>query len=58
MDYVIQPADVLVEDVTVQEEQGTERLVLGRGADVALNRQGREKLCDLILPISRGWRLL
>jgi len=37
-DNIVEPAEVKVEDVSVQQEPGAQGLVLGRGADVPLDR--------------------
>jgi hypothetical protein len=48
-DNILQPAQVLAEDVAVQKEQRIERLILCRCAHLLVNRQRREKPSDLVL---------
>ncbi len=45
--YGVEPAQVDIEYLCIEEEQGIERLVLGAGRDVFLDRQVGEKLLDL-----------
>jgi hypothetical protein len=40
--------------VLIQEEKGGDRLILGRGRDVLLDRQMGEKRCDLF-PTQQLW---
>ena len=49
MDEVVQPRQRLAQDGLVQEEEGAQCLVLGRGSQVRIHSQGRQKLGDLDL---------
>ena len=46
----VQGLEVPAEDSAVEEDQCTERLILGRGADVLVDGQVREKAPDLVAP--------
>ena len=46
-DHVLQPGQVLVQDVTVEEQEGVQRLVLGGRGHLALDGQGSEEARDL-----------
>jgi hypothetical protein len=39
--HVVQPANVLLEDLLIQKQNGAESLALSRGGDVAFDRQMR-----------------
>jgi hypothetical protein len=39
-----------LEHIAVEEKEGAERLILGRGGDAAVRGQVREELADLIRP--------
>jgi hypothetical protein len=45
-----------LQDLLVEKQQRRERLVLGRGADVAIDGQVGQEPVDLGGPISAGWR--
>ena len=47
--HAIQPAEVFLQNVAMQEQQGRQGLVLRRTADVAIHRQMRQKLAHLLL---------
>jgi hypothetical protein len=47
-DNIVEPPDVPFKDVTVEKEQGIQGLILGRGADMSVNGQRREKLRHLL----------
>ena len=42
----VEPRQVHLQHVLVQEQEGAQRLVLGRGGDVPVDRQEREELRD------------
>ena len=46
-DDVIEPAEVMVQDVFIQKHEGTQRLVLRRGGDLMGHGEVREKLLHL-----------
>ena len=46
-DDVIEPGQILMQNVPVEKQKSAERLVLGRGGDPALDRQGAQKPRDL-----------
>ena len=54
-DHIRQPAEVLVEDLAVQKDQRTKRLMRRRGAHLPLHCQRtRETACSRPRAISRG----
>jgi hypothetical protein len=56
-DHILQPAEVLAENVAGQKDQRTERLMLPRGAHLPVHRQRREKPRDLLLAHHLGMAL-
>jgi hypothetical protein len=46
-DHVIEPGQVLVQDVAVEEQERAQRLVLGGGGNLALDGEGAEEARDL-----------
>jgi hypothetical protein len=45
-DDVVEPWQVLMQDVAVEEQERAQRLVLGRGGHPTFDGQGAEKACD------------
>jgi len=50
----VQPREGLAEDLFVQEQEGAQRLIMGRGADLGIDGQGRKEPGDLRLT-HLGW---
>ena len=53
-DDIVQPSEALAEDVAVQENQRTQRLILRRSAHMPVHGQSRETACDLVLTHLQG----
>ena len=56
-DQVIEPWQLDAENLSIEEEQRIEGLVLRGRRDSLTNRERREKGRDSTAPISPGWRL-
>jgi hypothetical protein len=56
-DHVVEPGQVLLEDVAVEEQESVQRLVLGRGGNLALDGQGTQEARDLGGAHLEGMRL-
>jgi hypothetical protein len=54
---VVEPGQVLLEDVAVEEQESVQRLVLGRGGNLALDGQGTQEARDLGSAHLEGMRL-
>ena len=49
-DDLVEPRQVLLEDFSIEEEECTQRLILGRGRHTSVERQGGKKSSNLRCP--------